>query len=91
MRRPGKSCIDRQPRRGDPDDDDAEADGEAQEQRVGTYSGSTVAARCDQVAPVPPLRMLVRTLATGRPTSAAMASGDEEQGIEAWRIMVMAG
>jgi hypothetical protein len=49
---------------------------------LATYSGNTVVTRCDQVAPVPPLKMLASTLATGSPTRAATDSGNGEQGIE---------
>ena len=41
---------------------------------LATYSGSTVAARCDQVSPVPPANSLAHTLAMGAAARAAITS-----------------
>jgi hypothetical protein len=72
----------RQPGCGHADDDHAQTDDKAQHQRIGDVVRQYGGARCDQVAPVPPLKMLASTLATGSPTRAATDSGNGEQGIE---------
>ena len=47
-----------------------------------TYSGSTVAARCDQVSEVPPANKLASTLRTGIATSAASPTASSTSGFE---------
>ena len=52
---------------------------------LATYSGSTVAVRCDQVSPVPPANRLAQTLTIGAAARAATASAARASRLKPWK------